>query len=190
MSDTFTIDTEEQSKPTATPYRPDVFSLQYGPLPSSGVLPDFDFDKFGDQANSFASTLVETCKKNNGLSLSANQCGFTHRVFVMGADDEYVAFFNPKIVSMSEDTIKLTENSLTIPLIELKLTRPVSIDVEYQDFHGETHVRGFGGLSSRLFQQQVDNLNGIMFIEHAKPLALQMAKKRQNKLFKRMGVKI
>ena len=44
---------------------------------------DFTDPNFGvNQANEFASSLVETCIKNRGLGLSANQCGFPYRVFV------------------------------------------------------------------------------------------------------------
>ncbi len=62
-------------------------------------IPDFDFTDPPVNPTELASALVETCKQNNGLGLSANQCGFLHRVFVMGAGEEVVAFFNPKLVS-------------------------------------------------------------------------------------------
>ena len=61
------------------------------------VMPEFDFANPPVNPAEFASSLVETCKKYNGYGLSANQCGFPYRVFVMGTDDNYVAFFNPKV---------------------------------------------------------------------------------------------
>ena len=187
MSDVITFNTEELAKPISTK-TPDVFELIYGPL-NTTPLNDFNFELFGTDANRFASTLTDTCKKHNGLGLSANQCGFSHRVFVMGSGDEYVAFFNPRIVTVSETTIKLAENTLTIPFLELKLKRPISIEVEYQDFKGILHQQFFGGLSARIFQQQLDNLNGVMFINHAKPLSLERAIKKQKKMLKRCGMR-
>ena len=187
MSDVITFNTEEQSKPIAQP-KPQTFSLRYGgPVEQT---PEFDFGINGKYANAFASTLVETCKAHNGLSLSGPQCGYPHRVFVMGVDDEYVAFFNPKIATVSETTIKLPENSLTVPFLELKLKRPISVEVEYQDFNGEKHQSFIGGLSARIVQQQVNNLDGIAFYTLAKPLALEMAIKRQRKTLKRCGLKM
>jgi len=47
-------------------------------------LKEFDFNNPPVNPNEFASSLVETCKENNGLGLSANQCGFPYRVFVIG----------------------------------------------------------------------------------------------------------
>ena len=187
MSDVITFNTEEIAKPIAQP-KPQTFSLRYGgPVEQT---PEFDFGMNGKYANEFASTLVETCKAHNGLSLSGPQCGFPHRVFVMGVDDEYVAFFNPKIVSISKTHIKLPENSLTVPFLELKIKRPLSVELEYQDFNGEKHHKFFGGLSARIAQQQVDNLDGIAFYTLAKPLALEMAIKKQRKIMKSCGINL
>lgn len=193
MTDTFTIDTAEQIKPTATPYKPEVFDIVYDALSTLNnqqIIPEFDFGNPPVDANEFASKLVETCKLHNGIGLSANQCGFLHRVFVMGSGDEYVAFFNPKIVKYSDDKVRLNENSLSTPFLELKLDRPFQIDVEYNDFNGELHRQTFNGLSARIFQHQVDNLNKVMFYSLAKPLALEMALKKQRKIFKKLGIKL
>ena len=193
MNDTITIDTEEHTKPTATPYKPEVFDIVYDAisvLNNLQIIPDFDFENSPVDANEFASKLVETCKLHQGVGLSANQCGFLHRVFVMGSGDEYVAFFNPKILKWSEDTSRMSENSLSTPFLELKLNRPSQIDVEYQDFLGELHHQTFNGLSARIFQHQLDNLNKVMFYSYAKPLALEMALKKQRKMFKKLGLKL
>ena len=54
------------------------------------VLTDFDFNNPPVNAIELASALVETCKQNRGIGLSANQCGYPFRVFVMGANDDYL----------------------------------------------------------------------------------------------------
>ena len=98
MSDDIILyDTKEEAK-----IKVDIPTFELAPADWPGlynVLPEFDFSNPPVDPNSFASTLVETCKKHNGFGLSANQCGYPHRVFVMGTDDEYVAFFNPKLIS-------------------------------------------------------------------------------------------
>ena len=68
------------------------------------VMPHFDFDNAIINPNDFASSLVETCKKNSGIGLSANQCGFPYRVFVMGSGDNYVAHFNPEVIESSGES--------------------------------------------------------------------------------------
>lgn len=145
------------------------------------VLPEFDFSNPPVNPNEFASTLVETCIANKGYGLSANQCGFKHRVFVMGAENNYVAFFNPKIISMSKEESHMVEGCLSFPLLAINITRPKQIDVEYQDFNGEKKTATFAGLSARCFLHELDHMNGIVYTSRAKPMALQSGKKKRDK---------
>lgn len=144
-------------------------------------LPEFDFANPPVNPNDFASTLVETCKKNNGLGLSANQCGYNHRVFVMGAGDNYIACFNPKLIS-SEDESHMSEGCLSFPLLELKITRPKRITVEYQDWNGQKHTATFDGMTARIFLHELDHMNGIVYTTKVKPLALQSGLKKLEKI--------
>lgn len=146
------------------------------------VMPEFNFEFPPVDANALASALVETCKENQGIGLSANQCGLRYRVFVMGAGDEYVAFFNPKVLSSSEDTVHMEEGCLSFPLLGLRITRPAHVEVEYQDFTGATKYARFSGISARCFLHELDHMNGILYTDRVKPLALESGKKKRQKL--------
>lgn len=147
-------------------------------------LPEFDFNNPPVKPNEFASTLVETCKKYNGLGLSANQCGYEHRVFVMGSGDNYIACFNPKLIS-SEGEAHLAEGCLSFPLLQLRITRPKTITVEYQDWNGEVHTQTFTGLTARIFLHELDHMNGIMYTDKVKPLALEFGLKKLSKIHRK-----
>lgn len=147
------------------------------------VMPEFNFSNTETTAIGLASTLVETCKRNKGYGLSANQCGFRHRVFVMGYGEEFVAFFNPKILA-TRGEIHMAEGCLSFPFLALHITRPAEIDVEYQDYNGETKKATFNGISARCFLHELDHLNGIVYTERVKPMALQNGMKKRNKLMK------
>jgi peptide deformylase len=188
MSDTIIFDTEAaiQNKPLIQEVK--TFALVPENHPAlHEVLPEFDFSNPPISPNEFASTLVETCKLNKGIGLSANQCGFKHRVFVMGAGDEYVAFFNPKLVSMSDEMALMDEGCLSYPLLSLKISRPKEIMVEYQDFNGEIRNTKLTGISARCFLHELDHMNGIVYTSRVKPLAFQMAMKKRDKLFKMLN---
>jgi len=144
------------------------------------VIPEFDFNNPSVNPNAFASSLVETCIKHEGFGLSANQCGFRHRVFVVGAGDEYVAFYNPKIVSSSGSS-KLPEGCLSFKNLYLEIERPESIEVEYQDFTGAYKTGKFTGLTARCFQHELDHLNGVCYTSRVGPVALKMAYKKRIK---------
>ena len=149
-------------------------------------LAEFDFSNPPVNPNEFASTLVETCKKNQGLGLSANQCGFPHRVFVMGANDDYVAFFNPKVVESTGES-HMIEGCLSFPLLGLRITRPQEIVVEYQDFLGAKHTTKLNGISARCFLHELDHMDGIVYTDRAKPLALKSGQEKRQKTIKEIS---
>lgn len=132
-----------------------------------------------------ASSLVETAKKFNTYNLAANQCGLEHRVFVAGAGEEYVAFFNPRITEYSDDEVVMEEVDITYPALQLKIKRPRSITVEYQDYTGQLRGAIFDGLSARLIQQSIDRLNGISFKSKVSKLVLERATKARSKKVKK-----
>jgi len=144
-------------------------------------LNEFDFTNPPTDPNELASTLVETCKKNNGLGLSANQCGYSYRVFVMGAGDEFISCFNPKILASSVEESMIAEGCLSFPMLALKVSRPKEIQVEYYDWNGEKHETTFSGMTAHIFQHELDHLDGICYTDRAKPMALKMGLKKRKK---------
>lgn len=191
MSDLITFNTEDALKPTGLiPQQVPIFDLisEESPILRE-VMPEFDFDKPPVNPNQFASSLVETCKMHHGYGLSANQCGFKYRVFVMGAEDNYVAFFNPEIINISKEESHIVEGCLSFPLLGLRITRPSEIGVRYQDFNGEWKGTTLNGISARCFQHELDHMNGIVYTDKAKPLALQQGMKKRNKILKKIRLK-
>jgi len=152
------------------------------------VMPEFDFNNPPVNPNEFASSLVETCKLHKGYGLSANQCGFKYRVFVMGAEDNFVAFFNPKVVK-TYDEAHMMEGCLSFPFLGLRITRPAAVDVEYQDFNGEHKTSHFTGISARCFLHELDHMNGIVYTSRTKPMALQSGMQKRNKLMKSLRIR-
>ena len=186
MSDMITFDTSDALKTVAT--SPASLVKTYDLVPEDDSIltepiPEFNFNNPPINPNKFASTLVETCKKHDGYGLSANQCGFKHRVFVVGTGDNYVAFFNPKILE-TKGEIHMAEACLSFPMLAIHITRPAEVVIEYQDFNGEKHTEHFIGMTARCILHELDHLNGIVYTTKAKPLALQNGIKRRNKLMK------
>lgn len=182
----FKINTEDLTRPDYKPtLEVPIFKILGEDADSlRRYLEPFDFENPPVNPNAFASSLVETCKQSKGIGLSANQCGFDHRVFVMGAGNEYVAFFNPVITAVSRNMEHMMEGCLSFPFLGLRISRPAAIKVKYQDFNGEFHEAEYDGLSARTFLHEYDHLNGIVYIQRVKPLALQSGIKKRAKLIK------
>ena len=186
MSDVFRINTEEVASGVQQPVI-ETFNLVAEDSPIlREMMPEFDFANPPVDPAKFASSLVETCKKNQGIGLSANQCGFRHRVFVMGAGDDYVAHFNPRLL-VTEGEKHMIEGCLSFPLLGLRITRPEIITVEYQDFSGQTRSAKYAGISARCFLHELDHMNGIVYTDRVKPLALKSGLDKRNKVIKKMA---
>lgn len=130
--------------------------------------------------------LKMTMKLYNGVGLSANQCGVFERVFVIGTDQFQIACINPRIIGQAPSTIKAEEGCLSFPGLFLKIDRPDWIDVEFTDETGAVKQMRLEGVTARCFQHELDHMNGIRMIEHAGPVALQMARRKQDKIIKKI----
>jgi len=146
----------------------------------------FDFSS-GIDAKELSKRLVQTLKNHRAYGLAANQCGLPYRVFVMGAEEEYITLFNPEIVAVSEETIHLEEGCVSYPFMFLSITRPKIVKVRFQDENGGFNEVQYDGISARVVLHETDHLNGITFLDRAKPLALKTAKKSREKKIKQFA---
>lgn len=185
MSEMISFNTEDAVKYGSEMRSIEIFNLvdENDPILKQAV-PTFDFENSPVNPMEFASQLSETCRTKGGFGLAANQCGFNYRVFVMGANDEYVGMFNPVILSTSTKESLVVEGCLSFPMLALKISRPEEIVVQYQDYNGVTHTSEFHGLSAHVVQHEIDHLNGITFVERAKPMAIKMGMKKRDKFKK------
>ena len=122
--------------------------------------------------------MIETMKHYGGIGLSANQVGLPYRMFVFGDKENYIPCFNPKILVESENFIPIEEGCLTYPGLFVKIRRPDWIEVEFEDENGEKHTDTFEGLMCRVFQHEMDHMNGIDFTSRAKKMDLNIAKRK------------
>ena len=152
--------------------------LQHAIPEYSGNLPD-------EFMTNLASQLKMTMKLYGGIGLSANQCGVFERMFVIGYQEFSLVCINPKIIEQSEDKVKDIEGCLSFPGLSLKVERPESVVAEWTDENGELKRARLSGVTARCFQHELDHMNGVKFTEHVGPVALKMAKQKQDKLIKK-----
>lgn len=130
--------------------------------------------------------LKMTMKLYGGIGLSANQCGVFERVFVIGTDHFQIACINPRIIGKAPSTIKESEGCLSYPGLYVKIDRPDWVDVEFIDETGTLKQMRLEGITARCFQHELDHMNGIRMVDHVGPVALQMARKKQDKVIKKI----
>ena len=153
----------------------------------SEQLSEFDVDQITTpEIQTFIKRLKKTMVDNSGLGLSANQCGYKFRVFVMGSPEEQIVCFNPRITEKHGDPVKMREGCLSYPGLFLYVPRYQKIEVEFNDETGKLRNEIFDGITAHVFQHELDHMNGIVYTEHVGPLALKMAKDKQVKLINRI----
>ena len=185
MSEILTINTEQDILKEETVNPLPLYDENHPMLKQ--FIPEYDVTRLPNPVvSNLISRLKLTMKNYNGLGLSANQCGVFERVFVIGNGDMSVACINPKVVSQSNNFKNDSEGCLSFPGLFVKVSRPDSIDVSFYDENGKQNFATFEGLTARCFLHELDHMNGIRMVEHVKPLALQMAKKKQQKMIKKI----
>lgn len=126
----------------------------------------------------FAKDLVKFMYDNNGIGIAANQVGVPYRIFAMRAHPENFVCFNPKIVWKSEAQVELEEGCLTYPGLIVKVTRPQHVRVRFSIPNGDTLTKQFTGMSARIFQHELDHLDGIVFYNKANRYHREQALKK------------
>ena len=136
----------------------------------------FDFTNPPIDPLELMENLAETMIHNGGIGLAANQCGLPYRAFIMyGA--ELIPVFNPRIVDQDPDMIYLEEGCLSYPNFLVKVKRPRTIKVRYTEPNGQTLTRVFDGITARIFQHELDHLDGINYQQRANRIHLEKARK-------------
>jgi peptide deformylase len=142
--------------------------------------PEFDLVEFVD-------SLAKVMLKNNGIGISASQVGTPYKIFLVagaGGPGTVKAFINSRIVDASAEKVKLEEGCLTYPGISVKVRRPRTIKLRYQEPNGETKTEKFTGMTARIIQHEMDHGLGITMFDAASILDREKAQKQWKKLQK------
>jgi len=118
--------------------------------------------------------------KNDFLSISAIQLALPYRAFAIKSQ-QIICCFNPLVVDQTQETVYLEETCPSYPGLLLKKKRPKMIKVRYAEPSGVIQTKKLNGLTARLFQHELDHLNGLPFHDAQSRLALEIAIRKANK---------
>ena len=138
----------------------------------------FDFMNPAFDPIDYARHIIKFLYDNNGVGISASQVGIPYRVIAMRAHPENFVCFNPKVVQPSEQEVILEEVSLTYPGLIIKVKRPQHVRVRFTVPNGDVRTETFTGISARIFQHQLDYLDGKVYFHRANRYNREIAFKR------------
>lgn len=137
---------------------------------------------FDDALSTLADDLLETMRKAAGVGITAAHAGIFFRVVVLELKPgEPRLYINPEILSSSTERIQSTEGSVSMPGVTEELDRPRAIRIRFQDLKGEHHEAVMSGFEAVCMQHEIDQLDGIFWINRLSRLKRERVIKRFQK---------
>jgi peptide deformylase len=142
------------------------------PALRSAVAPVTMIDKDVQLA---AGQMLELMYKNDGLGLAATQVALGFQLLVMNFEGdpeqkeaEFVAI-NPVIVESKGAAINDREGCLSFPGLYQNVRRAKMVKVQAYNLKGELYEMTCTDLPARVWQHEIDHLNGVLFIDKMGP---------------------
>jgi peptide deformylase len=136
--------------------------------------------KFDDKLQTLIDDMVETMRQAPGVGLAAPQVNISERVIVVeyyedeekAEEDENTskrlyAVVNPEITRRSAETELGVEGCLSIPGFNGEVERHLAVTVKGQNRHGQPLTLKLKNWTARIFQHEIDHLNGVLFTDLA-----------------------
>ena len=105
---------------------------------------------------------------DSGIGLAAPQVGIQRQIFVWDMDDEPMVILNPTIVESDGEWV-YDEGCLSIPGLYVEMTRPKTVLMKGIDMNGNEISLEADELEARLFQHELDHLNGVLMFDRMQP---------------------
>lgn len=129
-----------------------------------------------------AAEMLDLMYKAEGLGLAAPQVALDYRLIAINFDgdperkDLEVVAINPVVVE-SKGAEKDREGCLSFPGLYQDIRRFKTVKVQYYALDGNLHEMTCSDLAARIWQHEIDHLNGTLFIDKMGPLAKIGSKK-------------
>jgi peptide deformylase len=111
-----------------------------------------------------SESMIETMYDAPGSGLAANQVGVQRRIFVYDVGEGPRTVLNPRIVE-SDGEWTYEEGCLSIPGLSWDIVRPNAVHLVGLDLEGNELSIEATELEGRVFQHELDHLDGILLVE-------------------------
>jgi peptide deformylase len=130
---------------------------------------------FGPELQTLIDDMVETMRVAPGVGLAAPQVGISQRIIVVEFGDEedeeaptkLYMVVNPEVSRFSNELVNGVEGCLSIPGFMGEVERSESVTVKGQNRHGKPFRLKAKGWLARIFQHEIDHVNGILYIDRS-----------------------
>ena len=139
---------------------------------------------FDEDLHHLATDCADTMHAAPGIGITAPHIGILKRLVVIELSREAGprTYVNPVILWASGDMIRRTEGSVSMPGVAENIERHARVRVSYQGLDGIEQVEEADGLLAVCHQHEIDQLNGIFWIQKLSRLKRDRLIKRYEKL--------
>ena len=122
-------------------------------------------------------------QSDSGIGLAAPQVGVQRQIFVWDMGEKPLVILNPSIVESDGEWV-YSEGCLSIPGLYIELIRPKRVLMKGLDLNGNEISFEADELEARLFQHELDHLNGVLMFDRMQPEQREEAVKHYRNLNK------
>ncbi len=124
-------------------------------------------EEINDYIRELISEMFKTMYEENGIGLAGPQVGVNLRLAVIGLDGKEYVVINPQILETSQELHVMEEGCLSMPGVYAPATRPKRVKVQYMDLDGRRRTIDADGMLAKVFQHEIDHLDGMLYIHRA-----------------------
>lgn len=133
-------------------------------------------DSITREMQTLIDNMIETMRDAPGVGLAAPQVSVPLRIIVVeyGDDDDETkpkklyALVNPEIIKTSEEVVEGIEACLSVPDLAGTVDRFEEVIVRGVNRQGKSVKIKASGWLARIFQHEIDHVDGIVFTDRAK----------------------
>lgn len=136
-------------------------------------------EKFDKDLQKLVNDMIQTMRDEPGVGLAAPQVNISQRLIVVeypeddSVEDAKAKVFivaNPEITAKSDQVVSGIEGCLSVPNLYGRVERAQTITVQGQNQRGADIRIEASGWLARIFQHEIDHLNGVLFVDIADKL--------------------
>ncbi|WP_332693455.1 peptide deformylase [Devosia sp.] len=130
--------------------------------------------------------LLAAAQEVQAYGLAAAHLGLDEPLVVVSisaatAPRDYRALYNPQVIELAPETEMGMEGSVSLPGIEVPLARSLWAKLAHDDADGQRHVDRLEGFVARVAQHEIDQMNGVFFLQRLSRLKRDTALRRLKK---------
>jgi len=131
-----------------------------------------------------ADDLLQTVRAAPGIGITAPHVGVALRVVVLELNpvEGPRTYVNPRLIWVSDDMIEHREGSVSMPGVHDEVRRHARVRVSYSDLEGHITTEESDGLRAVCHQHEIDQLDGVFWLQRLSRLKRERLIKRFEKL--------